>query len=396
MMSRQTGTPTWVTQQSPTHLERIDLSERLVDESWLQEKLDRHPDLIPLEEIGRSWGPLISLGRELPLRGKFIDNMYVSPTGDLTIVEAKLWRNPEARRKVIAQILDYAADLARLDYTSFNDIVSRASGAGATANIWQRVMSSQHAYSACGEQEFVDAVSRNLRTGRFLLLIVGDGIQEGLEAISELLRQHPGIQFHLELIEMKLFRMPEGRGTDDVLIVPSIVGRTREVVHAIVRIERSDDGEMSVEVLPMSEPDPAPTVELDSVDEFLAMVEDSVNAPAAGAVAELVDWWNSLGGQIRLRSKSINFAMRTAPGSSKQSSVLTLYHHGRIEGSVRPLTGTGPRLDGEQTRHKFEQSGFTGSHGWPTRTGVDLSDPVTMAQVKEVMRWCYSKAHELA
>jgi hypothetical protein len=193
---------------------------------------------------------------------------------------------------------------------------------------------------------------------------------------------------------MKLFRMPEGRGTDDVLMVPSIVGRTREVVHAIVRIERNDDGEMSVEVQPMSEPDPAPTVDLDSVDEFLAMVEDSVSAAAAGAAAELVEWWNSIGGQVRLRSKSINFAMRTAPGSSRLSSVLTLYYTGRIEGSVRPLTATGPKLDGELTRHKFEQAGFTGSHDWPSRTGVDLSHPVTMAQVQEVMRWCYNAAHE--
>ncbi len=32
------------------------------------------------------------------------------------LVEAKLWRNPEARRKVIGQILDYAKELSRWNY----------------------------------------------------------------------------------------------------------------------------------------------------------------------------------------------------------------------------------------------------------------------------------------
>lgn len=32
------------------------------------------------------------------------------------------------------------------------------------------------------EQQFNDALTANLRLGRFLLLIVGDGIREGVEA----------------------------------------------------------------------------------------------------------------------------------------------------------------------------------------------------------------------
>jgi hypothetical protein len=35
-------------------------------ESRLQELLDRHPDLLPIDEIG-PWGPQVSLGREVPL-----------------------------------------------------------------------------------------------------------------------------------------------------------------------------------------------------------------------------------------------------------------------------------------------------------------------------------------
>lgn len=46
--------------------------------------------------------------------------LYVTPTGRLAVVEAKLWRNPEARRKVIAQILDYAKELSRWSYETID------------------------------------------------------------------------------------------------------------------------------------------------------------------------------------------------------------------------------------------------------------------------------------
>jgi hypothetical protein len=38
-----------------------------------------------------------------------VDILGVTPDGRLVIVECKLWRNPEARREVIAQVLEYVA-----------------------------------------------------------------------------------------------------------------------------------------------------------------------------------------------------------------------------------------------------------------------------------------------
>ena len=78
----------------------------------MQEILFRYPLLLPIKEVDESFCPLISLGREIA----GIDNLYISPTGLLTIVETKLWRNPEAHRTVVAQILDYAKKLNLWDY----------------------------------------------------------------------------------------------------------------------------------------------------------------------------------------------------------------------------------------------------------------------------------------
>jgi hypothetical protein len=54
------------------------------------------------------------------------------------------------------------------------------------------------------EIAFHDAVSRNLKRGRVLLLIVGDGIREGLETMTEFLQQHAGLHFTLSIIELAL------------------------------------------------------------------------------------------------------------------------------------------------------------------------------------------------
>ena len=37
-----------------------------------------------------------------------IDNLFLTPTGDIILVETKLWSNAKARREVVAQALDYA------------------------------------------------------------------------------------------------------------------------------------------------------------------------------------------------------------------------------------------------------------------------------------------------
>ena len=43
--------------------------------------------------------------------------------GYLTLVETKLWRNPEARRTVVAQIIDYASHLSTWTYDDLRQAV---------------------------------------------------------------------------------------------------------------------------------------------------------------------------------------------------------------------------------------------------------------------------------
>jgi len=209
------------------------------NERWLQELISRYPNVLPIEQIEPALTPVIPVCMELPLPSGFADNLYVTPDGDLIVGETKLFRNPEARREVVGQVIDYAKDLSALSYQQLNDAIRRAeapdgSGNHPSVGLYETVAASA-GRAEVFEEQFIDSVSRNLKRGRFLLLVVGDGIQAGTEHIAAFLQQHAGMHFTLGLVELAVFALPSEYG--GYLIQPRILARTRNIDRGIVTIE---------------------------------------------------------------------------------------------------------------------------------------------------------------
>ncbi len=78
--------------------------------------------------------------------------------------------------------------------------------------------------SAPAEGVFVDRVARNLREGRFLLLILGDGIREEMAALAEYLMHH-SLRYAFGMVEIRLFNMPDG----SVLALPRVLAKTQTI-----------------------------------------------------------------------------------------------------------------------------------------------------------------------
>ena len=93
-------TALWVDPENRAQrLERIPKSESR-HERWLQEQLFDHPELMPFDEIEHGAGGFIPIVQELRLDGNVrLDVLGVTPHGRLVLVECKLWRNPQARRR---------------------------------------------------------------------------------------------------------------------------------------------------------------------------------------------------------------------------------------------------------------------------------------------------------
>jgi hypothetical protein len=155
-----------------------------------------------------------------------IDNLLITPSGLPVLVECKLWRNPEGRREVVGQILDYAKELSRWSSSDLQREVSRRLKLGGNP-LLQILREAGHDIEEIG---FNDALTLNLRRGRFLLLIVGDGIREGVEAITEYLQAHAGLHFTLGLVELPIFVAPSG----ERLVVPRVLARTHQITRTVV------------------------------------------------------------------------------------------------------------------------------------------------------------------
>jgi hypothetical protein len=158
---------------------------------------------------------------------------FATPSGRIAILEAKLWRNREARRKVVAQILDYAKALSRWSYSTLDAQVKAArarekSGDPATT-LFEAVSS---ANPNLDESQFVDAVSRNLKRGEFLLLIAGDGIREGVGEITEFLEGHGNLHFTFGLVELCIYRTPDGGR----LVQPRVVAQSAIARRVVIEL----------------------------------------------------------------------------------------------------------------------------------------------------------------
>ena len=196
-----------------------------VDESFLQDLLFRFPQTLPIAAIDAAYADPVPICRELSTRAGYVDALYVNSLGRLTLAEFKLWRNPQARREVIGQILDYTKELASWRYEDLQREVSKARGT--SGNVLYDLVR-KHAPDV-NEADFVDNVTRHLKRGEFLLLIIGDGIREGVENIVDFVQRYTGLHFNLALVEAALYR----DGAERLIVQPRVLART-EIMHRIV------------------------------------------------------------------------------------------------------------------------------------------------------------------
>ena len=207
-----------------------DSGRAVYDERFIQRLVFKHPETLPVSDVDDAYVPIVPICTELNTPAGPIDAIFATPNGRLVIVETKLWRNPEARRKVVAQILDYAKELAQWDYEDLQrEINRRLSSEG---NTLYRLVTAAPGEQGIDEAAFVDAVSRALKKGRFMLMIVGDGIREGAAGIAEFLDTVGHLEFTFGLVELKIYTNAE-LGT---LVYPHVIARTVELRRVVISV----------------------------------------------------------------------------------------------------------------------------------------------------------------
>ena len=239
------------------------------NEAWLRDMLQSEPGLVPIDDIDPVYGPLLAVCTELKTGAGPIDNLFINPQGRLTLIECKLWRNPESRRKVVAQILDYARAISSWSYSDLQREVNARTGM--KGNYLFEL--ARAARPELLEQRFVDMTSAALKQGRFLLVVAGDGIREDVQTMGELINRNAASGFSFGMFEVAIYQGPN----EAILVQPRVVARTKLIERTVVLLQNG--------TLDSSEPE-----DLDEEEPGVS----SALSPAQKAHATSKVWWESV------------------------------------------------------------------------------------------------------
>ena len=170
-------------------------------EAELQTLLAETPSLIPVDDIRDGFSPLVAAVRECGLPGSGnTDLLSFSAAGEITIVECKLAANADSKRKVIGQILEYAAHLWQMTYDELDNRVQKIEGKPLARLI-------EEAVSADWDEEaFRNGIKQSLETGSFALIVVVDRMNEELRRIIRYVNACGGQSaFSLHALEIERF-----------------------------------------------------------------------------------------------------------------------------------------------------------------------------------------------
>jgi len=138
------------------------------------------------------------------------DLLGVDAEGNIYIVECKLADNAEVRRKVIGQILEYAAYLWKLSYDEFDGLFQNREQKS-IEQLFKGKLQENWEF-----ETFTEQVDNNLRSGTFNLIIIVDKMNEELEQIIGYL-SFRGANLRLKALELRLY------GQDDIdVLVPQL------------------------------------------------------------------------------------------------------------------------------------------------------------------------------
>lgn len=220
-------------------LERIKLTgngDTQFSERWLQQLLFDHPESLPMRDIDSAIGPLVPICMELETGAGPADILYLTPLGKIVLVETKLYRNPEARRAVIAQILDYARAVTSWSYEMLDRAVRVASKHDARSLSERTKAAADKLQIPFDEALFVNAITRALARADVHLLIIGDGITESTQSLVGFLEQHGSLHFSFSLIEAAVYRTP----SLGYLLQARILAQT-EIIRRVLLVDQSGD-----------------------------------------------------------------------------------------------------------------------------------------------------------
>lgn len=338
-------------------------------EDLFQALLSRHPGL--LKKAAGADGRLLLITRELGIPEEMggygrwsLDHLFVDSEGVPVFVEVKRATDTRARREVVAQMLDYAAN--GIAFWQISGLISayQSSANEEGKNPDEELLSF---IGATVEPEgavesFWKRVETNLRAGRVRLLFVADKIPKELARIVEFLNEQ---MRSAEVLAIELEHYNDG--SEVRMIVPRLIGAT----------ERAETAKAAT-------PDRKP---VGSIEDNLAEMARNFGDDARAGAEKAISWFQAQGfGFTQARSGASACVMIPRADGKECWPFFIRYTTGRFEIAVQN-TRTTPFYSSLDNRralvdrivHCLSAANLTlsskAADGWPSFAVADLVRP---------------------
>ncbi len=204
--------------------------ETYPDEYSLQSLLEKHPDLLAGDQIDeanpRRW---LHVSREMGVPENdggserwYLDHLFLDQDAIPTLVEVKQSNNNDTRRKVVGQMLDYAANsVAYWPVESLRAAFeASANEAGEDPNLLILNLIKANPEDIDPIDKFWSLVKINLQAGHIRLLFVADEIPKELQQIVEFLNSQ------MSPAEVLAVEVRQYKGENSKTLVPRVIGQT--------------------------------------------------------------------------------------------------------------------------------------------------------------------------
>jgi len=207
----------------------VEMSEEPYEaEVVLQELLAKYPNLLAGDQINdvvpRRW-LLISREAALPSEENgpdrwSVDHLFLDQDAVPTLVEVKHSKNSDVRRKVVGQMLDYAANA--VVYWPVEAIKEMFESTCNTQNLDPDITLRNFIGDSIDPNVFWEKVKTNLQDGKIRMLFVADEIPTELRRIVEFLN---GQMSRAEVLAVEI-KQYTGQGQKS--LIPRVIGQTEE------------------------------------------------------------------------------------------------------------------------------------------------------------------------
>ena len=197
-------------------------------EDALQTLFEKYPQIIPgkqIDPVSEDPPHFVLLRREMPVGGWSLDHLFVDQKGILTLVETKLFQNPESRREVIGQTIEYAANATEF----WAGGAARQKG----TEFWSNQSPPKELDEVFREEfggdldieDFWRKVEENLRNGRIRLIVATDELRPEIRRMIEYLNKE---MQNTEVLGLEL--RSYGENSESLVLVPRLVGQTQSAI----------------------------------------------------------------------------------------------------------------------------------------------------------------------